>query len=266
MGGKDAARSGVGFGRAIVDDTTALTPGSATANAPGPTTPVVEEARLDPAGVTALVPCHREPPSAALLTGIAAAVGRLVVVDDGVPEAVRPRLASLVAAAGGCVRRAGGPGGKGSAIASSIEWLQSNGEAHAVLVMDADGQHPPATIPAFLTAAARAELVVGDRFGDQRRMPLVRRVSNLVASQLLAARTGVEVSDSQCGMRLLRGRALHEFPPGRGGYEAESEHLKRCLLAGVSVEWVPIPAIYDGEASSFRGLRDGARVAWTLVR
>ena len=162
--------------------------------------------------------------------------------------------------------RAGGPGGKGSAIASSIEWLQSNGKTQAVLVMDADGQHPPATIPTFLTAAARAELVVGDRSGDQRRMPLVRRVSNLAASQLLAARTGVEVSDSQCGMRLLRGRALHEIPPGRGGYEAESEHLKRCLLAGVSVEWVPIPAIYDGESSSFRGLRDGARVAWTLMR
>ena len=45
----------------------------------------------------------------------------------------------------------------------------------------------------------------------------------------------------------------------------ESEHLKRCLLAGISVEWVSIPAIYDGEASSFRALRDGARVAWTVV-
>jgi dolichol-phosphate mannosyltransferase len=193
-------------------------------------------------------------------------VGRLVVVDDGVPVSVRPELSRVVLEAGGSVRRAGGPGGKGSAIASSIEWLQATGEPEAVLVMDADGQHPPEVIPQFLAAALRAELVIGNRFADPRRMPLVRRLSNRAASRLLAARTGVVVYDSQCGMRLLRGRALREVPPARGGYEAESEHLKRCLLAGVSVEWVPIPAIYDGQASSFRVLRDGVRVAWTLLR
>ena len=72
--------------------------------------------------------------------------------------------------------------------------------------------------------------------------------------------------DTQCGMRLLRGRALHEVPPPPGGFEAETAHLKRCLRAGVPVAWVPIPAIYEGEPSSFRPLRDSARIARALAR
>jgi hypothetical protein len=65
-------------------------------------------------------------------------------------------------------------------------------------------------------------------------------------------------------MRLLKGRAL-AIPLPHGGFESETIHLKRCLRAGVSVAWVPIPAIYEGAHSSFRALRDSARVAWAVV-
>jgi hypothetical protein len=128
-------------------------------------------------------------------------------------------------------------------------------------MMDADGQHPPEAIPAFVEAAARAELVVGDRSRDRSGMPSHRRLANTISSGLLAALTRRRVPDSQCGMRLLRGRALAEieFPAGR--YEAETQHLKRCLRAGIPVAWVPIPAIYgSGPPSSFRTVRDTIRV------
>ena len=222
--------------------------------------------RFDPALVAAVVPCHGEPPARDLLQAISDAVGRLVVVDDHLSAPARDRLRSAAAGLGASVVRSHRSRGKGSAIASGLEWLRSHGEPDAVLVMDADGQHPPDAIPRFLAAASRCDLVIGDRFDERDAMPLTRRLANTAASRLLAARTGTAVSDSQCGMRLLRGRALNEIPPVAGGYEAESEHLKRCLLAGVSVEWVPIPAIYDGEASHFRALLDGARVAWTVLR
>jgi hypothetical protein len=66
-------------------------------------------------------------------------------------------------------------------------------------------------------------------------------------------------------MRLLRGRALGEVAFPQGGYEAETRHLKACLRAGVRVAWVPIPAVYDGAASSFRPVRDSLRVLWAVV-
>lgn len=90
-------------------------------------------------------------------------------------------------------------------------------------------------------------------------MPRRRRVANGFTSALLSAVGPDRVRDSQCGMRLLRGRALAvEFPDG--GYESETIHLKRCLRAGVRIAWVPVRAIYRGEASSFRPVRDSLRI------
>jgi hypothetical protein len=96
-------------------------------------------------------------------------------------------------------------------------------------------------------------------------MPWARRLANRLASRVLGLATGHPVRDSQCGMRLLRGRALLEVAFPGGGYEAETRHLKACLRAGVPVAWVPIPAVYDGEASSFRPVRDSLRVLWAVI-
>jgi hypothetical protein len=165
------------------------------------------------------------------------------------------------------VVRTNGNNGKGHAIATGLAVLRARDPApEAVLVVDADGQHPPDAVPAFLAAGARAELVVGDRFGELARMPLERRLANALASRVLRLTTGTAVRDTQCGMRLLRGRALHEIPFEGGGYEAEARHLKRCLRAEIAVEWVPIPAIYEGSPSSFRNVRDTLRVAIALLR
>jgi hypothetical protein len=66
-------------------------------------------------------------------------------------------------------------------------------------------------------------------------------------------------------MRLMRGRALDLPLPG-DGYEAESGQLKAALVDGLEVAWVPIPAIYGSERSSFRPIQDSARVLAALIR
>jgi glycosyltransferase involved in cell wall biosynthesis len=220
---------------------------------------------LDPGAVVAVVPCHWEPPSGELLERIRRHVGGLVVVDDGSPDAWRIERAAAEARAE--LIRLPANAGKGHAIAASLRLLlRRETPPEAVLILDSDGQHPPEAIPAFLAQAGEAELVIGDRFENLDGMPLGRRVANRLASRLLSLATGRPVRDSQCGMRLLRGRALTEvsFPPGR--FEAETRHLKRCLRSGLRVAWVPIPTLYGPELSAFRALRDSARVLRALVR
>ena len=193
-------------------------------------------------------------------------VGDVLLVDDGMPAEGAAELARHAANAGVGLLRLPANFGKGHAIAAGRRHLLSRTPPpRAVVVLDADGQHPPSAIPALLDAAAEAELVIGDRL-DDLAMPPLRRFMNRLASRALAIVTGHPVPDSQCGMRLMRGRALTgvEFPGGR--YEAETLHLKRCLRAGVSVAWVRIPALYAGEPSSFRGVRDGTRVLGALLR
>ena len=206
----------------------------------------------------AVVPCHSHAPSPTLLDAIGAAVGSILVVDDGLPVAERARLD------GAAVLRLGGNHGKGTAVARGAARSLADG-FDAVLVVDGDGQHPPSAIPRFVAAATSAELVIGDRFGDLRAIPPARRAANVAASLGMSVALRRRVRDTQCGMRLLHGRALTEVPPPEGGFEAETAHLRRCLRAGVRVAWVPIPAIYDGEPSAFRPLRDSARIARALA-
>jgi membrane-associated phospholipid phosphatase/predicted MFS family arabinose efflux permease len=210
--------------------------------------------------VVAVMPSYDDVPEPELVQQVLAHVDRLVLVDDGSREEVARELDRIAADPRVELLRLPAQNGKGSAVRAGIE----RARADAVLVIDADGQHPAHAIPAFLSAARDAELVVGDRFGDLAQMPLQRRIANRTTRRLFQATTGREVRDTQNGMRLLRGRALATFPAG--GYEAETIHLRRVLRDGVPVAWVAIPAIYAEEQSSFRAGRDSAKVLWALVQ
>jgi glycosyltransferase involved in cell wall biosynthesis len=221
---------------------------------------------LDAGRVAAVLPAHLTPPAPELVAAVARHVGELLLVDDGMPAPAAAELAVLAATHGAGLLRLPQNQGKGHAVAAARRLLLSRPRPpEALVVVDADGQHPPEALPLMLAAAAGAELVIGDRSHDPLAMPLVRRLANRGASNALSVFMGARIPDSQCGLRVIRGRALHqcEYPTGR--YEAETRHLKRCLRAGVRVAWVPIPVLYGDEGSSFRPMRDGARVLASLV-
>jgi membrane-associated phospholipid phosphatase len=190
----------------------------------------------------------------------------VVVVADGVPPGAEAVLERVAAAPGVELLRLPENAGKGDAVAAGARAVLARAERpDAVIVVDADGQHPPDRVPAFAAAARTADLVIGDRSGDRGSMPWTRRITNSVSSGLLALKLRRRVPDSQCGMRLIRVDALERvpFPPGR--YEAETHHLRAVARAGMEVAWVPVPALYDGAASSFRPVRDTARVLRAIL-
>jgi glycosyltransferase involved in cell wall biosynthesis len=212
----------------------------------------------------AVVPCHRKSLSEELLEALQEHVAKVVIVDDGMAAEAASRLDELAATRPDVeVVRLPANRGKGHALAAGI--ARAAAVADAVLTFDADGQHPAAAVPTFL--ATVGDLVIGDRT-DRGAMPWVRRVANQVSNRLLSRATRAAIPDGQCGMRLLRERALAiQFPGGR--YEAETRHLKACLRAGLKVTWVSIPTIYGSERSAFRPIRDSARVligifAWSI--
>jgi dolichol-phosphate mannosyltransferase len=214
------------------------------------------------APVVAVMPSYNDVPSPALVASTLEHVDLLVLVDDGSDAAIAGELDAIATDSRIELVRLPERGGKGSAVRAGV--ARARDRAAVVVVVDADGQHPPHAIPAFVAAAGDAELVVGDRFGDLRRMPRHRRIANRTTRRLFQLITGREVRDTQNGMRLIRGRALDLVPDG--GYEAETRHLREVLQTGLPVAWVPIPAIYENERSSFRAGRDSLRVLWALVQ
>ena len=137
--------------------------------------------------------------------------------------------------------------------------------ADAVIVLDADGQHPPELIPRFLEAAEHER---GRDRQTVRATTSCRRCGGWRTPSrpgLLSLVVRTRLRDSQNGMRLFRASALRDVPPLPGRYEAETRHLKALIRSGRDIAWVPMPAIYAGEPSSFRAVADTLRVMGAVL-
>ena len=128
-----------------------------------------------------------------------------------------------------------------------------------MLTLDADAQHPPALLPDFLAASARADLVLGCRMDDAAAMPWVRRQANRLSSRMVSMRAGRLIRDSQCGYRWISAEVLRRVELRTERYETESEILVRAARAGFRIEEIPIPALYAGERSGIRKVPDALR-------
>ncbi len=222
--------------------------------------------RSPPARLAAVIPCHESACLERVVVLTLAQVDRAVVVADGCSPLLGDELQRIARLPRAQVVRLERNAGKGTAVAAGIDAaLNSDHRPDAVVVVDADGQHPPERIRELAAAAAGADLVIGDRLGEVAAMPRVRRFTNRVSSTLLSVVTRRRVRDSQCGMRLYRSELLERVPPPPGRYEAETLHLRAMLREGARVAWVPIASIYGDAQSSFRPLRDTLRVLAAIV-
>jgi membrane-associated phospholipid phosphatase len=215
------------------------------------------------------VPVFRSGRAEEVAAGALEHVDEVLLVDDGAPPELAARLRELAWRDEriSCLHREGN-GGKGAALADAFALvLERARPPDAVLTLDADGQHPPEVIPAFLAASPAADVVIGDR-RDRRGggMPWIRRVANRASSAALGIAIRRRVPDAQNGMRLLRTHTLARVPFERGRFEAETRHLKALARAGADVVWTPMPTVYAGEHSSYRPLVDSARIAREIVR
>jgi glycosyltransferase involved in cell wall biosynthesis len=201
--------------------------------------------------ILALIPAYEEGPRIGAVVEAARRSLPVVVIDDGSTDDTADRAR----AAGATVIRQVPNAGKGAALRSGFRHALEAG-APAVVTLDADGQHDPAEIPAFLERfeARRAELIIGQR--DLRAMPPVRRLSNTVGGVTLAVALGRWVPDNQSGYRLI-GRTLMRalLDSDEQGFEFEVEMIARCLALGLPIDSVPIRTIYAGEPSHIRPWR-----------
>ena len=182
----------------------------------------------------------------------------VLVVDDGSRDAT----AQVAREAGVRVLSFAGNRGKGAALRAGFEALR---EFDAVITLDADGQHPPECIPAFVRAAEDgADVVLGAR-ERSASMPAPRRFANALSSAWASGIAGQRIRDSQCGYRLFRREVLERTPLGAGRYEVESEMVVRAARLGFRFAEVLIPTVYEGE-SHLSVARDVPRIVWMMMR
>jgi len=198
-----------------------------------------------PIVIVAIIPAYQEAPRVGAVVAGAKAHLPILVVDDGSTD----DTAAVAEAAGATVLRRRPNQGKGAALRAGFRWALDSG-FEAVLTLDADGQHDPAEIPAFLAARARtgADLIVGWR--DFGRMPPIRRLSNRLGGLAFSWAVGRRIPDNQSGYRLVSRRLMEAMlASGESGFEFEVEMITTAIRAGWAIEWLPIRTIYAGEPS-----------------
>ncbi len=158
--------------------------------------------------------------------------------------------------------------GKGSALRRGIDYFLKNSGSSFLLLMDADGQHPVASIPQFLENARHnsADIWIGFRSEKVGRMPALRIFSNTVSSLITSWVTGQRIYDSQCGFRLLKRAVLEQITLTENGFQIETELIVKAARQGFTMQFVPIPTIYNGEKSYIKHVNDTIRFLSIIAR
>ncbi len=185
------------------------------------------------------------------------------VVDDGSSDAT----AEEARRAGATVLQHAQNQGKGAALSTGFQTVRERG-FDAVITLDADGQHDPAMIPAFIEAYARTGLpvLVGNRMADVAHMPRPRKWTNRFMSYLLSRMMGQYVPDTQCGYRLYRCDVIPLISAQSGRFAAESEVLLHVAKRGLRIGAVRISTIYGDEQSKINPMADSLRFIAMLWR
>jgi glycosyltransferase involved in cell wall biosynthesis len=206
--------------------------------------------------ILAVIPAYNEAERIADVARRTCAVCETLVVDDGSRDDTRARAA----AAGVEVVSHETNLGKTRALETGFSEASRRG-FDAVITLDADGQHRPEEIPRFRRAAeAGADVVVGTRMGDVKRMPRVRLWTNRTTSRIVSWLARCRITDSQSGYRLFRIEVVRTVRVRSDRFAGESEILIQAGRKGFSIVEVPVSTLYFGtEGSKIDPFRDTIR-------
>lgn len=135
--------------------------------------------------------------------------------------------------------------GAGSATLTGLAYARQQ-QYDIAATMDADGQHAPDDVLEGIKRIdkQRADLLIGSRLIDSQGMSRIKVLGNKGLSLFTYLLFGINVTDSQSGLRIFSKRAIDTLAWKSTGYEFCSEMIWRAKQAGMNVGEYPIKAIY----------------------
>ena len=206
----------------------------------------------------AIVPAYNEAPGVlqGTLEALMPFVWRVAVVDDGsrVPVQAALPAAFLKANAGRlALLRHGLNCGQGAALQTGMDYAKEIG-ADCVIHFDADGQHDPREIPAFLAALdAGADVAVGSRFlkaEDIAAVPRRRRLLLRLARIVNGLLTGLWLTDVHNGFRALNRHAFTTLHLSGNRMSHASEILWLIKHNSLKIKEIPTHIHYSAYSTS----------------
>jgi dolichol-phosphate mannosyltransferase len=246
---------------------------SALENAAPPTRKTPSMTALEAPRLSVVVPVYNEeenivPLAGEIVAALATLAGgfELILVDDASTDASARIIGEFKdSRVRGVFHRVNC--GQSAAVASGF--AAARGEWVATL--DGDGQNDPADLPAMLAQAEkdRVDCVTGVR--KDRHDTWLRRFSSRVANGFRNWITGDQISDSGCGIRVVRRAALPEVPVFNGMHRFLPTLLRgQGFAVGERVvghrERTRGVSKYGVHNRLWRGIRDCFGIRWYLKR
>lgn len=204
-----------------------------------------------PGPILVLIPAYNESQHISQVVKQAVQYLPVLVIDDGSND----NTSAKAELAGAEVLRQVPNQGKGAALMNGFRHSLKKGY-HAIIMLDADGQHDPNEIPQFLQEYIenKPDLIIGKR--DFRFMPRFRRSTNTFGTWTFSWAVGQNIPDNQSGYRLLSRRMMEAMIQSREtNFEFEVEMIVTCIQHHFHMSWVPIRTIYGDQKSHIRPLR-----------
>jgi dolichol-phosphate mannosyltransferase len=170
----------------------------------------------------------------------------MLVVDDNSPDGTG-KLADEFAARKPAIHvlHRQEKNGLGRAYVAGFKWALEQGYEF-IFEMDGDLSHNPDDIPALLSAAREADLVLGSRYLNGIRIinwPLSRLMLSKGAAKYVQLVTGMPFTDPTGGYKCFRRRALQALNLEEirsNGYSFQIEMTHRLWRQGMKIVEVPI--------------------------
>ena len=190
---------------------------------------------------------------------------RVLVVDghstDGTDEIARGMGADVIYQGGR---------GYGDALKTGFFYARKMLDAEVIVMMDADLTYAPKDIPRLVAPVleGEADLVVGNRFAGMQRgaMRFVNRVGNRVLSLVARLALGLNVYDTQSGMRAFTSELLERMNLMAVGMPLAMEILAEARSVDARIREVPISYSPRVGETKLNPIKDGGRILGITVR
>ena len=212
--------------------------------------------------IAVVIPVYNH--AATLPTVVAATLAAgwpVVVVDDGSDDGGTARLDRLECHLVELPRNMG----KGAAILAGAEKAASLGYEQ-IITLDADGQHDPQDAVLLAEKAAAISgpaIIIGNRQMVQDTVPRSSLFGRAFSNFWVRLECGLELPDTQSGMRLYPIQELLQLHPRSRRYDFEIEVLILAAWEGIAINSVDISVHYppgDQRISHFHQFKDNFRL------
>lgn len=138
-----------------------------------------------------------------------------------------------------------------------------------VITLDCDHQHEPSYIPFFIEEINKghADIISGSRYlkiiNNGRLPPPKSRLEiNKRMTALLNKNLKLHLTDSFCGFKAYRTRAMADLHLMEEGYGFPLQLWVRANRAGLRIREISVPLIYHDPTRNFGGILEDPHVRW----